>query len=82
MIEKAKQQAKELWGNRATLVIEPTIKGKMLPTWNHMVWATGPALKNGDGSELVIIWWGELGTDSERVLQSVDWEKNAKDWEF
>ena len=82
MIEKAKQQAKELWGDRKTLVIEPTIKNKMLPTWSHMVWVTGPALKNGDGSELVIIWWAEPEPDGDRTWKDVDWEKNARDWEF
>lgn len=82
MIEHAKKQAKEMWGERATFVIEPP-KGKLLPRWVHMVWATGPANNEGyDGSELVVIWWSEITPDTNRVLDAVDWEKNAKDFQF
>lgn len=82
-IDHAKKKAKELWGERATFVIEPTVKGKMLPTWTHMVWAHGPE-KNPEnhGSELVIIWWSEMSPDTDRVLQAVDWEKHAKDFQY
>src|ERR1700722_3769215 len=74
-IDQAKRQAKELWGERPTLVIDPTIKGKRLPEWVHMVWARGPE-KDPDnhGSHLVIIWWSEMQPDTDRVLAAVDWE--------
>lgn len=86
MIESAKKLAVNMWGERATLVIDPTVKGKMLPTWCHMIWATGPIIQPADetvsddshGSELVVIWWSEFEPDTKRVLDAVDWEKNAK----
>jgi hypothetical protein len=83
MMTAAKNRAEELWGKRASLVIDPTIKGKMLPPWTHMIWAHGPE-KDPDnhGSELVIIWWSEMQPDTDRVLQAVDWEKHASDFQY
>ncbi len=82
-IKEAKDRAKELWGERATLVLEPPVKGKMLPKWCHMIWATGPAADaDNDGSELVVIWWSEFEPDTKRVLDAIDWEKNAKDFQI
>lgn len=85
MIESAKQQSKELWGGRATFIIEPKLKGKLLPTWTHMVMATGPVLGSAeemDGSELCVIWWSELSPSVDRVLDAVDWEKHARNFGY
>lgn len=82
VIEEAKRTAKDMWGNRATFVIDPTIKGKRLPGWTYMIWAHGPAKDSEmDGSELVVIWWSEMSPDTNRVLDAVDWEKYAKDFQ-
>lgn len=83
MIQSYKDKAKELWGERATLVLDPPIKGKMLPTWVHMIWATGPALNDEDhGTELVVIWWSEFAPETKRVLDAIDWEKHAKGFQY
>ena len=83
MISSAKEQAEELWGKRATLVMDPPIKNKRVPTWTHMIWASGPALNDEDhGTELVIIWWSEFEPDTKRVLDAIDWEKNAKGFQI
>ena len=83
MVESAKQEAEQLWGKRATLVIKATVKNNRLPKWTHMVWAQGPQKDSeNDGSELVIIWWSELQPDTDRVLQAVDWEKLATDYQL
>ena len=83
MIESAKQEAEKLWGTRTTLVINPGVKGSRLPSWTHMIEAHGPP-KNEDmhGSELIIIWWSEMQPDTDRVLQAVDWEKHASDFQY
>ena len=90
-IQGAETKAKELWGSRAVYVIEPTIKTvtggsgkiKLLPKWQHMIWAHGPAKNEEmDGSELVVIWWSEMSPDTDRVLQVVDWERYAKDFGY
>lgn len=82
-LKKARAEAANLWGERATLLIEPTVKGDRLPSWAHIVWAIGPALsETGDGSELVVIWFSEFSPDTMRVLQSINWEKNAKDFQY
>lgn len=83
VIDKAKREAQELWGERATFVIEPK-EGKRMPAWTHMVWANGPAqnAEKNDGSELVIIWWSEMQPDTDRVLTAVDWEKHATDYQI
>lgn len=92
VIEHAKEKANDLWGSRTVLVIEPTTKSvatgrkskmDILPKWQHMIWAHGPAKNEEmDGSELVIIWWSEMSPDTDRVLQAVDWEKHAKDFQY
>ena len=47
--------------------------------WCHLVYAQGPGLtEDSQYSELVIIWWSEMGPDTERVLSAIDWEKHAK----
>lgn len=81
VIKKAKREAEDLWGKRATLVIEPS--GKGMPVWTHMVWASGPAKgEDAHGSELVVIWWSEFSPDTMRVLDAVDWDKHAQDFEY
>lgn len=82
-IKKARGEAVSLWGERATLLIDPTIKSDRLPPWVHMVWISGPPLSDqGDGSELVIIWFSELKPETDRVVHSINWEKNAKDFQY
>ena len=82
-IKKARGEAVSLWGERATLLIDPTIKSDRLPAWTHLVWSIGPPLSDdAHGSELVVIWWSALSPDTERVLQSISWEKNAKDFQY
>jgi hypothetical protein len=83
MVESAKQKAQEMWGSRPTLVLEPQLKGKMVPKYTYMVWINGPALtEDGDGSELVVIWWSEMTPDTDRVFKAIDWEKHAKDFQI
>jgi hypothetical protein len=83
MIESAKQQVKKLWGERTIFLIDPIVKGKFLPRWTHILWATGPAKdEEMHGSELVILWYSELPPETDRVLSAVDWEKHAKDFQY
>lgn len=83
MIDHYKDKAKKLWGERATLVMDPPVKGKMLPTWVHMIWASGPSINDeDDGTELVVIWWSEFAPETSRVLDAIDWEKNAKGFQI
>lgn len=82
MIEKAKREATDLWGTRATFIIDPPNQ-KHLPGWTHMVWANGPEKDpENHGSELVVIWWSEFEPDTKRVLDAVDWEKHAEDFQY
>lgn len=76
--EHAEDIARTLWiGDRSVFFIETKNKE---PKWCHMVLARGPALNEGaEYSELVIIWWSEMGPDTERVLSAIDWEKHADD---
>lgn len=66
------------WEDTPILVLESKNKE---PKWVHMIKARGPALsEEADHSELVIIWWSEMGPDTERVLSAIDWEKHAKNY--
>ncbi len=77
MAGAAKLMAEELWANAPVLTLDSNNKN---PKWCHMVLAEGPALsEEAQGSTLVIIWWSEMGPDTDRVLKVVDWEKQAKD---
>lgn len=83
MIVSAKNKVEKLWGKRTTFVIDPPIKDKQLPTWTHIIWATGPAMsEDAHGSELIVVWFSELSPDTDRVLQAIDWEKHAKDFQI
>jgi len=83
MIASIKQKAESLWGKRATFIIDPPIKDGHLPTWTHLVYASGPPLsEDAHGSELCIIWWSELTPSEDRVLQAIDWEKHAQDFQY
>lgn len=83
LIEEARRHAIELWGKRPTLLIEPIAKSGRLPRWTHMVWATGPAKDDKmHGSELVVIWHSELEPETIRVLDVVDWNRHAEDFEY
>jgi hypothetical protein len=51
--------------------------------WLHAIMAEGPVLNNEENvkvSELIIIWWSQMGPDTDRVLSAVDWEKHAKNY--
>lgn len=67
------------WEDTPIYIIESKSKE---PKWCHMVLALGPVLgdEEATGSELVIIWWSEMGPDTERVLSAIDWEKHAKNY--
>lgn len=95
VIQQAKDKAQELWGvDVPILTIQPTLKTvqltvrksrllALMPKWQHMILAHGPAMKEDqDGSALIIIWWSEMSPDTDRVLQAVDWEKHAKDFQY
>jgi hypothetical protein len=80
------------WGPRRVLKIKPEkseFKNKLKPTHNS-VWLSSDDPKNPsyDGSELVVIWFGELpnGKMIEEIIQigvqNIDWNKNARDFEF
>jgi hypothetical protein len=81
--DMALREANKMWGERATFLIEPDIKGDHMPKWTHMVWTSGPAKdkENNDGSELCIIWFSEMGPDTDRVLNVIDWEKYSQDYQ-
>lgn len=65
------------WENKPVLVLNPSHKN---PKWVHAVLAEGPGLSEGSPrSELVVIWFSEMGPDTERVLAAIPWEKHAKD---
>lgn len=65
------------WEEAPVLVIESKSKN---PKWVHAVLAEGPGLSEGSPrSELVVIWFSEMGPDTERVLAAIPWEKHAKD---
>lgn len=75
-VSAAKGAVQDIWGDRPIFVIESKTKE---PKWCHIVLAKGPALnEDSKESELVIIWWSEMGPDTERVLSAIDWEKHAK----
>lgn len=83
IVTKARQEAKDMWGERPTLVIEPTIKSNRVGTWTHMAWFSSHLPVKDDsahGSQLVVIWWGEMSPDTARVLDHIKWEQHAQDY--
>jgi hypothetical protein len=76
-IGMAQTIAHSMWSDRPAYTIEPKSKKSK---WCHMIMAQGPAINEGSKrSELIVIWWSEMGPDTERVLSAIDWEKHAKD---
>ena len=80
------------WGKRRVLKIKPEnseFKNSLKPT-HYSVWLTSndPINSNYHGSELVVIWFDELpnGRTIEEIIQTgvqnIDWNKNAKDFEY
>ena len=80
------------WGSRKVLKIKPEkseFKNGLKPT-HYSVWLTSndPINPNYHGSELVVIWFGELpnGKTVEEIIQNslnnIDWNKNAQDFEY
>ena len=99
-IEHAKHLARELWGDRPTVVIPPattplrqprvnhreqSLPRERCPEWLILAWLEGPALKDGDGSQLIVIWFQDApGFEVPGMLlhdlACDTWEKHAKDW--
>jgi len=77
--DSAEAMARDLWGDKTPIfIIEKTKNAKS--KWCHMVLAKGPPLSDqAKESELIVIWFSEMGPDTERVLSIVDWEKHAAD---
>lgn len=84
MIDSAKKYAKQMWGERPTIV-SASFQGK-LPEWTYLIWASGPVIEDGDGSELVLICYDHIYDPSkeniDKMIASVNWKENAKDWWF
>jgi hypothetical protein len=83
VILHAKDQIFNLWGlpnEDDALVLNANFDDKHIPKWTHMIWATGPVTEDSDddGTELFIIWFSEMSPDTDRVLDAIDWNKNAK----
>ncbi len=71
----ARELAKKMWGERATMLIPPATTKlerpprlpahmkyplERCPSWTIIAWLNGPAMdKANDGSELVVIWFEE-----------------------
>lgn len=76
------------------LVLAPEIKvvgmgrhgeeRRKLPQWCHTAWLTSwTPVKEGDGSHLVVIWFAEEPScDVAPIIEKIDWEKHAEDWEI
>ena len=99
-IAHAKASAKQLCGERPMLVVLPVttlpqqpeasrlnLPRERCPPWCVIAWLQGPALKDGDGSDLVVIWFQdapgfEIPSALLHDLSCDAWEKHAKDWWF
>jgi hypothetical protein len=49
--------------------------------WVHAILVEGPPLNDEEGiqvSALIIIWWSQMGPDTDRVFSVVNWEKHAR----
>lgn len=79
----AREMAELLWGadnGLDTPILFLESRAKKVPSWCHMILASGPGLSEfAEKSELIIVWWSEFEPDTSRVLTAIDWEKNAKD---
>jgi hypothetical protein len=95
IITSAKARAKRLWGERPAFVVPPVTSPlrtsregearERCPPWCVLAWLRAPALKDGDGSELVVIWFQdtpgfEIPGAILADLSCDSWEKHAKDW--
>ena len=80
------------WGSRKLLKIQPDnddFKNRLKPTY-YIVWLSSnePINREYHGSELVVIWFGDLpnGKPIESIIQvgieNIDWNKNAHDFEY
>ena len=80
------------WGSRKLLKIQPDkndFKNVLKPTY-YIVWLQSdePINPKYDGSELVVIWFGDLpnGKTVEAIIQNgvqnINWSENAQDFEY
>ena len=97
-IARAKALARRLCGERPVMVVPPIttplhqheasrlgLPRERCPRWLVIAWLQGPAMKDGDGSELVVIWFQdapgfEIPSAILHDLSCDSWEKHAKDW--
>lgn len=77
------------WGSRKVLKIEPEeaeLKTELKPSY-YTVWLSSdvPVLPQNDGSELVVIWFGDSPDGKtveaiiERGIKAIDWNTHAED---
>lgn len=52
------------------------------PEWQFIGWYHSSEIKDGDGSELVIVWWDENFDEDMAmpILDQIKWEEHAKDF--
>lgn len=68
----------KLWGNRKTIILKPKSLSEELPKWQYLIWFSGSSLKGGDGSELVVISFGDYPEyNLEEIMQQINWEAEA-----
>lgn len=78
----------ENWGNRKLLKIKPKSFQQKLPSVCFSVWLHShqPIRSDYDGSELVIIWLGEIEEETriteiiKNIITPLNWENNAQDY--
>jgi len=94
MYDSIKKKIKKMWGDRAIHIVEPEIRiipkdhhfgpYNVLPKWTHIAWAHGPEKDpENHGSELVVVWFTEEPlTNINSILDKVDWDKYAEDFQY
>ena len=85
--EQVPQRVESLFGSDRPFQILTDSSLKKLPELIVYAWLTSSAcLKEGDGSNLILVWFQEADVDPlielKNVMRTLDWEKNAKDFSF
>jgi hypothetical protein len=80
------------WGSRKLLKIQPSseeFETRLKPCmYSVYLVSNDPIVESNDGSELVVLWFGENPNDRpikdiiETGVKEIDWEKNAQDIEY
>ena len=90
----AVERTKQLWGERATFLMPPSISTEKgypsLPPVECWVWLShhAPITEAGDGSELVVVWYREdCDSDSvvsivSKAVRGLDWNSLASDFKY